>query len=80
MGNLMTVPRARKMGPALPSGIWAKDWGNADVLALYANICQQNGTVPTVELEILPDGDHDLNHYPYVTETSLAAVSKALSD
>jgi fructose-bisphosphate aldolase class 1 len=68
------------MWPTLPSGIWAKDWGNVDVMALYANICQQNGTGPTVELEILPNGDHNLNHYPYVTEMSLAAVSKALSD
>ncbi|ELK29577.1 Fructose-bisphosphate aldolase A [Myotis davidii] len=33
---------------------------NANVLARYASICQQNGIVPIVEPEILPDGDHDL--------------------
>lgn len=33
---------------------------NANVLARYASICQQNGLVPIVEPEVLPDGDHDL--------------------
>ncbi|KAF1617120.1 UNVERIFIED_CONTAM: Fructose-bisphosphate aldolase A, partial [Eudyptes pachyrhynchus] len=41
---------------------------NANVLARYASICQQNGIVPIVEPEILPDGDHDLKHCQYVTE------------
>uniref|UniRef100_A0A2K5DCG2 Fructose-bisphosphate aldolase n=1 Tax=Aotus nancymaae TaxID=37293 RepID=A0A2K5DCG2_AOTNA len=45
---------------------------NANVLAHYASICQQNGIVPIVEPEILPDGD--------LTEKVLAAVHKALSD
>ncbi|XP_010571139.1 PREDICTED: fructose-bisphosphate aldolase A-like [Haliaeetus leucocephalus] len=53
---------------------------NANVLARYASICQQNGIVPIVEPEILPDGDHDLKHCQYVTEKVLAAVYKALSD
>ncbi|XP_068437497.1 fructose-bisphosphate aldolase B [Clinocottus analis] len=53
---------------------------NANVLARYASICQQNGLVPIVEPEILPDGDHDLLRCQYVTEKVLAAVYKALSD
>uniref|UniRef100_A0A8V5GUQ8 Fructose-bisphosphate aldolase n=1 Tax=Melopsittacus undulatus TaxID=13146 RepID=A0A8V5GUQ8_MELUD len=53
---------------------------NANVLARYASICQQNGIVPIVEPEILPDGDHDLKQCQYVTEKVLAAVYKALSD
>ncbi|KAF6714837.1 Fructose-bisphosphate aldolase B [Oryzias melastigma] len=53
---------------------------NANVLARYASICQQNGLVPIVEPEILPDGDHDLQKCQYVTEKVLAATYKALSD
>ncbi|XP_011803568.1 PREDICTED: fructose-bisphosphate aldolase A isoform X2 [Colobus angolensis palliatus] len=53
---------------------------NANVLARYASICQQNGIVPIVEPEILPVGDHDLKRCQYVTEKVLAAVYKALSD
>ncbi|NXL38642.1 ALDOC aldolase, partial [Glaucidium brasilianum] len=41
---------------------------NANVLARYASICQQNGIVPIVEPEILPDGEHDLKRCQYVTE------------
>uniref|UniRef100_A0A8C6X1G8 Fructose-bisphosphate aldolase n=1 Tax=Naja naja TaxID=35670 RepID=A0A8C6X1G8_NAJNA len=40
----------------------------------------QNGIVPIVEPEILPDGEHDLKRCQYVTEKVLAAVYKALSD
>uniref|UniRef100_A0A8C5B054 Fructose-bisphosphate aldolase n=1 Tax=Gadus morhua TaxID=8049 RepID=A0A8C5B054_GADMO len=53
---------------------------NANVLARYASICQQNGIVPIVEPEILPDGDHDLKRCQYISEKVLAAVYKALSD
>ncbi|EDM07062.1 rCG38110 [Rattus norvegicus] len=40
---------------------------NVNVLARYTNICSQNGIVPIVEPEILPDEDHDLKHCQYVT-------------
>uniref|UniRef100_W5MNE6 Fructose-bisphosphate aldolase n=1 Tax=Lepisosteus oculatus TaxID=7918 RepID=W5MNE6_LEPOC len=40
----------------------------------------QNGLVPIVEPEILPDGDHDLLRCQYVTENVLSAVYKALND
>lgn len=53
---------------------------NANVLARYASTCQQNGLVPIVEPEILPDGDHDLERSQKVTEKVLAATYKALSD
>ncbi|VDD77332.1 unnamed protein product [Mesocestoides corti] len=53
---------------------------NANVLARYASICQQNGLVPIVEPEVLPDGDHDLETAQCVTEQVLAFVYKALAD
>ena len=33
---------------------------NAQILALYAALCQENGIVPIVEPEVLMDGDHSL--------------------
>merc|ERR1719334_3144972 len=53
---------------------------NANVLARYASICQQNGLVPIVEPEVLPDGDHDLETCQKVTEQVLAFTYKALAD
>jgi fructose-bisphosphate aldolase class I len=53
---------------------------NANVLARYASICQQNGLVPIVEPEVLPDGDHDLYTAQRVTEEVLSFVYKALAD
>ncbi|CAH1802420.1 unnamed protein product [Owenia fusiformis] len=53
---------------------------NANVLARYASICQQNGLVPIVEPEVLPDGDHDLLTAQKVTEQVLAFTYKALAD
>lgn len=53
---------------------------NGNVLARYASICQQNGIVPIVEPEVLPDGDHDLETAQKITEQVLAFVYKALAD
>ncbi|GBG91053.1 hypothetical protein CBR_g51787 [Chara braunii] len=53
---------------------------NADGLARYASICQENGLVPIVEPEILIDGSHDIEKSAAVTEKVLAAVYKSLSD
>merc|ERR1712227_633043 len=53
---------------------------NANVLARYASICQQNGIVPIVEPEILQDGDHSIEVCQEVTERVLAAVFKASND
>lgn len=69
---------ALKIGKGMPSQLAIIE--NANVLARYASICQQNGIVPIVEPEILPDGDHDLETCQKITEKVLAAVYKALSD
>jgi fructose-bisphosphate aldolase, class I len=53
---------------------------NAQGLARYAIICQENGLVPIVEPEILVDGPHDIDRCAYVTEVVLAACYKALND
>jgi fructose-bisphosphate aldolase class I len=65
------------IGPNTPSH--AAMLENANVLARYAAICQQNGIVPIVEPEILPDGDHDLLVSQRVTEKMLAIQYQALS-
>ncbi|XP_073059708.1 fructose-bisphosphate aldolase 5, cytosolic-like [Primulina eburnea] len=53
---------------------------NAQGLARYAIICQENGLVPIVEPEVLTDGSHDIQKCAAVTETVLAAVYKALNE
>jgi fructose-bisphosphate aldolase class I len=53
---------------------------NANVLARYASICQQNGLVPIVEPEVLVDGTHDIARCQKVTEQTLAYTYKALAD
>ena len=52
----------------------------AQVLARYASICQQNGLVPIVEPEILPDGEHDLARGQKITETVLSYCYRALNE
>ena len=51
---------------------------NADMLARYARVCQDNGIVPIVEPEVLLDGDHTLARCAEVTEAVLHAVFRAL--
>lgn len=51
---------------------------NAEVLARYAAICQQNGMVPIVEPEVLIDGDHSIDRSAEVSEVVLQAVFAAL--
>jgi fructose-bisphosphate aldolase class I len=53
---------------------------NAQGLARYAAICQENGLVPIVEPEILSDGAHSIDVCAAVTERVLAACYKALAD
>ncbi|RDX71000.1 hypothetical protein CR513_49696 [Mucuna pruriens] len=67
-----------KIGPNEPSELSIQQ--NAQGLARYAIICQENGLVPIVEPEILTDGPHDIAKCAAVTETVLAAVYKALND
>jgi len=51
---------------------------NAEMLARYAAICQEEGLVPIVEPEVLMDGDHDINRHAEVTEAVQHAVFHAL--
>ncbi|MQM05430.1 hypothetical protein Taro_038241 [Colocasia esculenta] len=67
-----------KIGPTEPSELAIQQ--NAQGLARYAIICQENGLVPIVEPEILTDGPHDIKKCAAITETVLAAVYKALND
>lgn len=57
-----------------PLGIEA----NAEVLARYASICQEQGIVPIVEPEVLIDGEHPLERCEEVTDAVLHAVFHAL--
>ena len=57
-----------------PLGIEA----NAEVLARYAGLCQEQGIVPIVEPEVLIDGDHTLERCFEVSEAVLHAVFHAL--
>ncbi|KAK7386025.1 hypothetical protein VNO78_32075 [Psophocarpus tetragonolobus] len=67
-----------KIGPNEPSQLSINQ--NAQCLARYAIICQENGLVPIVEPEILTDGSHDIAKCAAVTQTVLSAVYKALND
>ena len=51
---------------------------NAEMLARYAAVCQQEGFVPIVEPEVLIDGDHTLERCSAVTEAVLHDVFHAL--
>jgi len=51
---------------------------NAEMLARYAAVCQEQGFVPIVEPEVLMDGGHDMDRCAEVTERVLGAVFHAL--
>jgi fructose-bisphosphate aldolase class I len=51
---------------------------NAEMLARYAAVCQEQGLVPIVEPEVLMDGDHDIQRHAEVTEAVQHAVFDAL--
>jgi len=57
-----------------PLGIGA----NAEMLARYAAVCQEQGIVPIVEPEVLLDGDHSLQRCAEVIEAVHHAVFHAL--
>jgi fructose-bisphosphate aldolase class I len=52
---------------------------NAEMLALYAGLCQEAGLVPIVEPEVLMDGDHTLERCGKVTEEVLRMVFNKLN-
>jgi len=51
---------------------------NAEMLARYAAVCQEQGFVPIVEPEVLLDGDHSLQRCAEVIEAVQHAVFHAL--
>jgi len=51
---------------------------NAEVLARYAAICQEQGIVPIVEPEVLIDGNHSIKRSAQTNEAVLHAVFHAL--
>jgi fructose-bisphosphate aldolase, class I len=51
---------------------------NAQALARYASICQENGIVPIVEPELLMDGNHNLERCAETTEATLYTVFEEL--
>jgi fructose-bisphosphate aldolase class I len=64
------------IGAGIPSynGILA----NAQALARYAALAQENGIVPIVEPEVLMDGDHDIQRCEDVTSWVLSEVFEQL--
>lgn len=52
---------------------------NAEVLARYAALCQEQGIVPIVEPEVLIDGDHTLEQCEAASEPVFRAVFDALN-
>jgi fructose-bisphosphate aldolase class I len=51
---------------------------NAEMLARYAAVCQEQGIVPIVEPEVLIDGEHSIARCAVVTEEVLQEVFHAL--
>ncbi len=51
---------------------------NANALARYAALCQQEGIVPIVEPEVLMEGDHDADRCAMITEWVLKTVFEQL--
>ena len=51
---------------------------NAEMLARYAAVCQENGIVPIVEPEVLMDGTHDIDRFAEVNQAVLVEVFHAL--
>ncbi|MBU1613256.1 fructose-bisphosphate aldolase class I, partial [Patescibacteria group bacterium] len=51
---------------------------NAEILARYAKICQENNLVPIVEPEVLMDGNHSIGRCFEVTKKTLATTFSAL--
>ncbi|MDH3732484.1 MAG: fructose-bisphosphate aldolase class I [Gemmatimonadota bacterium] len=64
--------------PGMPS--WYCILANAHALARMAALSQEQGLVPIVEPEVLMDGDHDIDRCFEVTEATLKATYRALSE
>lgn len=64
------------IGDGIPTAACLK--ANAEALARYAALCQEQGLVPIVEPEVLMDGDHSIERCAEVTEAALRQVFAAL--
>jgi fructose-bisphosphate aldolase, class I len=64
------------IGPKIPSYNCIN--ANAQALARYASLAQENGIVPIVEPEVLMDGDHDIARCAEVTTWVLKEVFQQL--
>ncbi len=64
------------IGPGIPSYNCLN--ANAQALARYAALAQENGIVPIVEPEVLMDGDHDIARCAEVTTWTLKEVFQQL--
>lgn len=51
---------------------------NAQIMARYAALCQEQGLVPIVEPEVLMDGNHTVEKCAEITEKELKVVYQAL--
>lgn len=60
------------IGESIPSRSCIE--ANANILALYASLCQEAGLVPIVEPEVLMDGAHDLHVCFTITEEVMRSV------
>ncbi len=65
-----------RIGQALPTAACIAS--NADALARYAMLCQEQDLVPIVEPEVLIDGVHTIDRCAEVSEGVLRAVFEAL--
>ena len=66
------------IGEGIPSRTCLE--ANAEALARYAALCQEQGLVPIVEPEVLMDGDHSIERCAEVTEQTLNIVFSRLAD
>src|SRR6202050_2092672 len=64
------------IGPGIPS--FGALVANAQALARYAALCEEQDIVPIVEPEVLMDGDHDIERCAVVTEWVLNSVFEQL--
>ncbi len=64
------------IGERFPSALGIT--ANAEMLARYAAVCQEQGIVPIVEPEVLIDGNHSMARCAEVTEAVQKAVFHAL--
>jgi len=64
------------IGPGIPS--YDCLITNANALARYAAVCEEEDIVPIVEPEVLMDGDHDIDRCATVTEWVLKTVFEQL--